>query len=152
MPQGLTTVFTEPGKPFELETLPTPEIPDNLLDVNGSSGDTFILDFQNKTDDLFHVTSDNANRGWDPTAVTAFSNTLKVYDYWLNTHQRKSIDDKNKNLIVAIHYDNDYGNATWNGTLMTYGDGDGRVILAIGSNLDETWRQRLKIVADSVMT
>ena len=26
MPQGLTTVFTEPGKPFELETLPTPEI------------------------------------------------------------------------------------------------------------------------------
>ena len=35
MPQGLTTVFTEPGKPFELETLPTPEIePGGILIKN----------------------------------------------------------------------------------------------------------------------
>ena len=35
MPQGLTTVFTEPGKPFELETLSTPEIePGGILIKN----------------------------------------------------------------------------------------------------------------------
>ena len=35
MPKGLTTVFTEPGKPFELESLPTPEIePGGILVKN----------------------------------------------------------------------------------------------------------------------
>ena len=35
MPEGLTTVFTEPGKPFELESLPTPEIePGGILIKN----------------------------------------------------------------------------------------------------------------------
>jgi threonine dehydrogenase-like Zn-dependent dehydrogenase len=36
MPEGLTTVFTEPGKLFELESLPTPEIEPGGILINNT--------------------------------------------------------------------------------------------------------------------
>ena len=100
-------------------------------------GDTYILDARNGDgSSLFNSTSNNVDSNWDPVAVSAMANTKIVYDYYLNTHGRQSIDDNNKNLMVAIHFGNNYGGAFWSGTFMVYGDGDGTVFGPLARCLD----------------
>lgn len=48
-----------------------------------------------------------------------------VYDYWLTQQGRHSWDDLDGILIQYVHYSNNYNNAYWDGTEMTYGDGSG---------------------------
>jgi Zn-dependent metalloprotease len=48
----------------------------------------------------------------------------KTYDYWSTVHGRNSYDNLGA-AIKAIHFDVDYDNAYWNGSVMTYGDGSG---------------------------
>ena len=100
-------------------------------------GDTYIYDLRNATSSpFFYSTSTSQTTGWDPTAVSAMVNTKTVYDYFLSTHGRQSIDDSNQNLLIAIHYDNNFNNAFWNGTYMVYGDGDGLVFNSLANCLD----------------
>ncbi len=118
-------------------TFPTAQISVDPLNAPSNIGDTYILDARNKDgSELFYVENNAPDIGWDPVAVSALSNTLTVYDYWLNTHQRKSFDNSNKNLMVAIHLDEGYNNAFWNGTFMVYGDGDNRVFGQLAKCLD----------------
>ena len=49
----------------------------------------------------------------------------KTYDYYSIIHSRNSIDNAGFKLISYVHYSNNYNNAFWNGSYMTYGDGDG---------------------------
>lgn len=70
-------------------------------------------------------------------AMDAMYGAEKVYDYYLNVLGRNGIDgaggpgayaaaDGGAGLISSIvHYSNKYNNAFWNGSYMTYGDGDG---------------------------
>jgi thermolysin len=70
-------------------------------------------------------------------AVDAHFGAQMTYDYYFNTHARKgvdgnggpggytSIDGVTKLLSSRVHYSSKYNNAFWNGTYMTYGDGDG---------------------------
>ncbi|MFQ3190027.1 MAG: bacillolysin [Paraglaciecola sp.] len=90
-----------------------------------SIGDTYIYDNQNTTnsDAKTYVKSDSVSIWQDPVAVSTAFNTRLVYDYYKNTFDRKSIDNKNKNLLAVIHYDLNLDNAFWNGTYMVYGDG-----------------------------
>lgn len=46
-----------------------------------------------------------------------------TYDYYFNTFQRDSFDNKGATLISTAHYGKNYKNAFWNGTQMVYGDG-----------------------------
>lgn len=48
-----------------------------------------------------------------------------TYDYYLNEHGRNSIDGNGFALLSYVNYDNNYGNAYWDGQRMTYGDGNG---------------------------
>ncbi len=89
-------------------------------------GDMLIFDARNGEDQLWHVTSSRLDEGWDPVAVSAAHNTRRVYEYYRDTFGRKSIDDKQMNLMVVIHFGQGYPNAFWNGVAMVYGDGDGR--------------------------
>jgi Zn-dependent metalloprotease len=73
--------------------------------------------------------------------VDAHYGTAKVYDYYLNIHGRNGIDgvggpasfvsaDGVTGLISSrVHYSINYKNAFWNGSYMTYGDGDGITFL-----------------------
>ena len=67
----------------------------------------------------------NVNANLDEYATDAHYGAEMTYDYyWLN-HNRNSVDDNGMKLISYVHYDVGYYNAFWDGTEMTYGDGNG---------------------------
>lgn len=82
------------------------------------------------TDGVWNATNQKA-------AVDAHYGASKTYDYFLNAHGRNGIDgsggpayytsiDGVTGLISSlVHYSTNYNNAFWDGTKMTYGDGDG---------------------------
>jgi Zn-dependent metalloprotease len=63
----------------------------------------------------------------DLTAQRAFDATKAVVDFYRKCFGRNSVDDAGMTLMSSIHYSVRYDNAFWNGSQMTYGDGDGRV-------------------------
>lgn len=83
----------------------------------------------------------DANNVWDSSSqragVDAHYGAEKFYDYFLNVHGRRGIDgnggpayyaaaDGVTGLISSkVHYGVGYNNAFWNGSYMTYGDGNG---------------------------
>jgi Zn-dependent metalloprotease len=59
--------------------------------------------------------------------------TWKLYHQIFN---RNSLDDRGMPLIQNVHYGSRYGNAFWDGSQMTYGDGDGRVFGDFTQDID----------------
>ena len=60
----------------------------------------------------------------DPAANEVHWATEKTYNYFFQTHNRNSLDNNNMPLYSWIHYRENLNNAFWNGSWMTYGDGD----------------------------
>lgn len=65
----------------------------------------------------------------DATAKRAFGETTGVGDFYKTVFGRNSIDDAGMTLLSSIHFGVRYNNAFWNGTQMTYGDGDGSIFI-----------------------
>ena len=74
-----------------------------------------------------HVASSNQSFPGKQTAVSAHVNGGKAYEYFINTHNRISINGQGGNIISIINVaDSDGGgldNAFWNGIAMFYGNG-----------------------------
>ncbi len=88
----------------------------------------FTYDLNNATgglgSDFIH--SDNL---WDTTTVERFGTDAHwgaemTYDYFYNHFNRNSINNNGFALISRVHYGTNYANAFWNGSFMTYGDGN----------------------------
>ncbi|HEU4717064.1 MAG TPA: M4 family metallopeptidase, partial [Bacteroidia bacterium] len=60
----------------------------------------------------------------DQAATDAHWGAEMTYDYYMNVHNRNSIDDAGFALLSYVHYSNNYVNAFWDGQVMTYGDGN----------------------------
>ena len=58
-----------------------------------------------------------------------FSETKSVEAFYAQVFGRNSIDNAGMTMISSIHYGVRYNNAFWNGSQMTYGDGDGSIFL-----------------------
>lgn len=69
----------------------------------------------------------NFNAAQDEVATDAHWATEMTYDYYLDKHGQSSFDGNSSALISYIHHGIDYNNAFWNGSWMTYGDGDSSV-------------------------
>lgn len=83
----------------------------------------------------------DADNTWSTTAqkagVDAHLGASSTYDYYKNVHGRNGIDGNNGpgsttsadgtvTLVPSrVHFGSGYNNAFWNGSSMTYGDGDG---------------------------
>jgi len=67
---------------------------------------------------------DNVNAALDQYATDAHWGSEMTYDYYLQKFQRNSIDNAGMMLLSYVHFDVNYTNAFWDGTEMTYGDGD----------------------------
>ncbi|MBI2966910.1 MAG: M4 family metallopeptidase [Bacteroidetes bacterium] len=67
----------------------------------------------------------NVNANQDEVATDAHWGAEMTYDYFLNIHNRNSIDNNGYNLLSYVHYSSGYSNAFWDGQRMTYGDGSG---------------------------
>jgi Zn-dependent metalloprotease len=65
----------------------------------------------------------------DATAKRAFVETSAVAEFYQKLFGRNSVDNAGKTLLSSIHYSVNYNNAFWNGTQMTYGDGDGNIFI-----------------------
>ncbi|MBL0057472.1 MAG: M4 family metallopeptidase [Chitinophagaceae bacterium] len=66
----------------------------------------------------------NVNPARDEYATDAHWATEKTYDYYFVKYGRNSIDNAGMALNSYLHYSNGYFNAFWDGSRMTYGDGD----------------------------
>lgn len=60
----------------------------------------------------------------DAIVNSAYDFTGHVRDYLLQVHGRNGIDGHGMRMISTVHYGQDYDNAFWDGSQMTYGDGD----------------------------
>src|SRR5688572_24560245 len=59
-----------------------------------------------------------------PSSYPALELANKVYDYFHNTFDLESWDNKNSPIDVHIHFGNKYNNAFFDGLRMVFGDGD----------------------------
>lgn len=92
----------------------------NTYDMNQGTSYGAAVDFTD-TDNTWN----NVNAQLDQYATDAHWGAEMTYDYYFYQHGRNSIDDNGFALNSYVHYDVNYANAFWDGTRMTYGDGDG---------------------------
>ncbi|NOQ13401.1 MAG: hypothetical protein GQ583_02815 [Methyloprofundus sp.] len=95
---------------------------------NTTRGGIFLLDAQNQEADSFFfnpslVSSPQEHSGFLPDAVSAAFNISQVYDYYLERHQRNSIDNKGGSLFGIVRVGQNFDNAFWDGERMYFGDG-----------------------------
>lgn len=114
----------------KLVTRDNKNTPGALLALLGFAGTT--SDVTSATD-VWGAAAVNAQNA----AVEAHYASAKVYDYYKDVHGRTGIDgsdgpgtytshDGSTKLVVSrVHYSSKYNNAFWDGSKMTYGDGDG---------------------------
>lgn len=57
--------------------------------------------------------------------------TEATYDYYYTNFGRNSYDDRGSKLVSYVHYSRNFVNAFWDGSCMTYGDGDGVTFLPL---------------------
>jgi bacillolysin len=60
----------------------------------------------------------------DPAAKSAYEKMGLVYDYYLKTHNRDSIDDRGWTLVTVVHFSQDYNWNFWDGQHIVFGDPD----------------------------
>lgn len=65
----------------------------------------------------------------DTTARRANIETRAVAEFYQTAFGRNSVDNEGKTLLSSIHFSVNYNNAFWNGSQMTYGDGDGNIFI-----------------------
>jgi thermolysin len=108
-----------------------------LRDLSRSSMLTYTM--RNTTSSGYYLTdTDNVwgtgtNSDEDSAGVDAHFGAAKTWDYYLAVHNRRGIDGNGYTMQNRVHYGNRYNNAFWNGSLMTYGDGDGTTFTSLVS-------------------
>ncbi|MBC7446705.1 MAG: IPT/TIG domain-containing protein, partial [Hymenobacteraceae bacterium] len=68
--------------------------------------------------------TEHNNAAFDNAAFDAHMGAQATQDYWTSFHGRDSYDNRGTALTSYVHYGSRYENAFWNGSVMTYGDGD----------------------------
>ena len=71
----------------------------------------------------------NPGASADATVKRAYTEAEGVAKFYWDLFKRDSIDGHHMTLISSVHYGVKFNNAFWNGTQMTYGDGDGQVFV-----------------------
>ncbi|BAJ00611.1 M4 family metallopeptidase [Shewanella violacea] len=80
--------------------------------------------------------SSNVINTSDLAINSAHNYAIATYNYYLNNHGRDSIDDKGMTLKSRVHFGLNYNNAFWDGSQMTYGDGDGVNFIPLSQDAD----------------
>ncbi len=72
----------------------------------------------------------------DDSVNAAYDAGGAVRDYYKNKLGRNSIDNLGMNQTHIVHFGVNYMNAFWDGTKMTYGDGDGAIFMDFSKDPD----------------
>lgn len=104
-------------------------LPTGLTDAAAASPPSVnVFDVQHGTT-LPGIPVSNPGSSTDGTAKRAFTETSKVAEFYQSVFGRNSLDNAGMTLLSSIHYSVKYNNAFWNGSQMTYGDGDGNIFV-----------------------
>ena len=95
----------------------------NTYDCNTGTNYNSAVDFVDNDNNWTAGEWNNAQK--DNAALDAHWGSAVTYDYWLNTHNRDSWNGNGAAINSYVHFDANYNNAFWNGSVMTYGDGSG---------------------------
>lgn len=98
------------------------------FDLNNATSHGGAVDFIDDDNDW-----DNVNPEKDEYATDAHWGAEMTYDYFNDIHGRNSIDNDGFQLNSYVHYGVNYFNAFWDGSRMTYGDGNGGAITPLTS-------------------
>jgi hypothetical protein len=93
---------------------------DNLKTTSLSDADKRTHDMRNGTSYSAAVVADSS----DAVANAAHVNAGHALAYYLAKHNRDSFDGNGTLVRNYVHYSTNYVNATWNGSVLTFGDGD----------------------------
>ncbi len=88
-------------------------------DLNTTTNYSSAVDFTD-TDNLWYTTTD-----LDHAANDAHYGSEKTLEYYQSVHGRNSYDNQGATVNSYVHYGSNFPNAFWDGSSMTYGDGDG---------------------------
>jgi Zn-dependent metalloprotease len=88
-------------------------------DCNNSTSYYSAVDFTNTTN-YWNTTLNQDNAAYD-----AHYGGEAAYDYFFNTFGRNSFNNEGAKIMSYTHYDYNYSNAFWDGSVLTFGDGDG---------------------------
>ncbi|NMO51465.1 hypothetical protein HH310_09715 [Actinoplanes sp. TBRC 11911] len=93
---------------------------------SGASGlNRKIFDMKHQTNAALavQVRAEGGTATSDADTNDAYNQSGVVYNFYKTKFGRNSIDGNGMPLQSYVHYDNNYQNAFWNGSTMTYGDG-----------------------------
>ncbi len=93
--------------------------------VSGGGVETYSLRNGTSYSGAVDVTDNGTPFDADPTAIQAHYGAEQTYDYFKTAHDRNSYNNTGGKLLSYVHYSRNYVNAYWDGSRMTYGDGDG---------------------------
>ena len=100
-------------------------------DMNTGTNYSNAVDFTDNNNNWTAAEFDNSAK--DNAALDAHWGAEMTYDYWMTKHNRNSFDGNGAKIKSYVHYDVNYDNAYWNGSVMTYGDGSGTYFDALTS-------------------
>ncbi len=91
-------------------------------DENNREYYTVYEEFSDNDNNWTSAEYDNSNQ--DNAALDAHYGAMKVKEYWSTIHNRNSYDDNGASIFSFVHVGTNYFNAFWDGTAMSYGDGN----------------------------
>lgn len=97
----------------------------NVATWNLNKGSNYLVASEFTDNDNNWTDAEFNNSNFDHVALDAHWGAMKTNDYFKLKHNRNSFDNNGARINSYVHYSVGYVNAFWNGSSMTYGDGDG---------------------------
>jgi Zn-dependent metalloprotease len=72
----------------------------------------------------------------DVDVIDAYDHAGAVRTFFKSVLNRSSIDNRDLDLVLNVHFGTNYNNAFWDGDEMTFGDGDGVIFSGFARSLD----------------
>lgn len=93
--------------------------------INGKGIQTFDMENCTNYSGALNVISNAPSFSENPIAVQAHWGAEQTHKYFYQNHNRDSYNDKGGIIKSYVSYNHNFVNAFWDGSRMTYGDGDG---------------------------
>ncbi len=93
--------------------------------ADGGGIQTFSLRNGTNYNNAVDITSNSTNFTSNATGVQAHFGAERTYKYFQQKHGRNSYNNAGATIKSYVSYSSNYVNAFWDGSRMTYGDGDG---------------------------
>jgi len=94
---------------------------------NQGTSYTNAVDFTDNDNNWTQAEYNNSAK--DNGALDAHWAAMMTYDYFISTFNRNSFDGNGALMKTYVHYNSNYDNAFWNGSVFTFGDGNSFDIL-----------------------